>query len=601
MSPSAYKLTGIGVSAGFAFGRAHFVDRNELPIPHVHVAHPKIAFEVERFDEAVAVSCAQLEALKSQMQNAGEEHYLILDTHLLMLADPTLIDGTKQCINEEGCNAEWALHKHAQSILKLFEHQEDVYFQERKADIGFVVDRLMRNLLGADQPDLDHVQAGDIVIARDLSPADMANLLQSGVAGFVTEVGGQTSHTAIMARSLELPAVVAVEGLTERIATGDELIVDSARGTVWVNPPESELTRLRGLSVDYAARKADLDAQSHQNSVTTDDVEIAVWGNIESSEEAKIIVDHGAAAVGLYRTEYLFIGRRKMPDEDEQYEQYRQILETMGSSSATIRTIDLGGDKFVESLRVKGENNPAMGTRAIRFCLTRAPQEFRIQLRALLRSSAHGNLRVMIPFVSRIEELREARAIFDEVRQELHAEGVKIGAVEFGIMIEVPAAALMIDVFAAEVDFVSLGTNDLVQYTLGVDRANPNVAYLYTPEHPAVLRLIRHVLDGVKHSDAKVSMCGEMAGYPHCVPLLLGMGLRCFSVSPTAIPLVKAMIRELSLTDCEGLVTEILALSTVEAIQYQLFSFMKSQYAETNLSHILKPLWSPILKSKPQL
>lgn len=599
MSPGSYTLLGIGVSTGFAFGRAHFVDRSELPVPHAHIAEAGIAIELARFEEALSISTAQLQALKRQMQNAGEAHYLILDTHLLMLADATLRDGVVQLIREEHYNAEWALQTHSKVVLKLFEHQEDVYFQERRADIGFVVDRLMRNLLGADQPNLDNVNPGDIVIARDLSPADMANLMNSGVSGFVTEVGGQTSHTAIMARSIELPAVVAVDGLTQQVATGDQLVVDAVRGAVLVNPPDAEVARLKTIAAEYAVQKADIEAHSHEMSVTRDGTEIAVWGNIESSDETEVILDHGASAVGLYRTEYLFIGRRKMPDEEEQYEHYRQVIETLESRKATIRTIDLGGDKFAESLRIVDEANPAMGTRAIRFCLTKAPDLFRTQLRALLRASVHGDLRVMIPFICRLDEVMQAKAILAEVKDELATERIPTKDVEFGIMIEVPAAACMVDILAREVDFVSIGTNDLIQYTLGVDRANPNVAYLYSAEHPSILRLIRNVLTDVRGLDTHVSMCGEMAGYPHCVPLLLGLGLRCFSVSPTAIPLVKAMIRDVSLADCEALAREVLELSEVDRIKGRLFEFLREHYQNTNLAPILKPLWSAALKSRP--
>ena len=597
MSPKFHRLVGIGVSSGFAFGRAHFVDRRELPVPQLHVGAEQRSAEVIRFEEALAISRAQLDALKTQMKNAGEEHYLIIDTHLLMLADPALVTGTTDLITSEGLNAEWALHKNAQGVLKLFEHQEDLYFQERRADIGFVVDRLMRNLLGADQPNLDNVNPGSIVIARDLSPADMANLLNSGVAGFVTEVGGQTSHTAIMARSIELPAVVAVDTLTQLVATGDELIVDATRGVVLVNPTDSESARLKTLSDEYTARKADIDAQSQNESITRDGVEISVWGNIESSDEASVILGHGASAVGLFRTEYLFIGRRNMPDEQEQYEQYRQILETMDGRLATIRTIDLGGDKFTENLRIQGENNPAMGLRAIRFCLLRAPEVFRTQLRALLRASIHGNLRIMVPFVSRLEEIRSAKTILESVKADLLEENCPIGDVKFGIMVELPSAALMLDLIADEIDFVSIGTNDLVQYTLGVDRANQNVASLYTPEHPSVIRLIGKILDDLQKSGTHVSMCGEMAGYPRCVPLLLGMGLRHFSVSPTAIPLVKAMLRELSVTDCENLVQEIMAVKEVSTITRRLYEFLKDHFEQGNLAPILKPIWSPHLKS----
>jgi phosphotransferase system enzyme I (PtsI) len=531
------------------------------------------------------------------MKNAGEEHSLILDTHLLMLRDPTLIDETKRLIDTDQINAEWALSKNAQAVLKLFEHQEDLYFQERRADIGFVVDRLMRNLLGADQPNLDHVVAGSIVIAKDLSPADMANLLNSGVAGFVTEVGGQTSHTAIMARSIELPAVVAVDQLTAIVATGDDLIVDATRGVVLVNAESGEHARLKHIALEYEARKADIEADSHQHAITQDGINISVWGNIESPEEAAVILDHGASAVGLYRTEYLFIGRRSPPDEEEQYEQYKSILQTLGECPATIRTIDLGGDKFAEHLRVAEEPNPAMGTRAIRFCLIKAPEVFRTQLRALLRASVHGNLRIMVPFISRLAEVLEAKRILASVRSELTAEGIKTSSVSFGVMIELPGAALIADMIAPHVDFVSVGTNDLVQYTLGVDRANPNVASLYTPEHPAVLRLIDGVILDMSTQNKHVSMCGEMAGYPRCVPLLLGMGLRHFSVSPTAIPLVKAMLRELSVDSCELLAKEVRSLHEIEAITYRLYRFLEETFEGGRLTSMLKPIWSPHLKS----
>ena len=597
MSRAFQRLRGIGVSSGFAFGRAHFVDRQALPVPRMLIDEALLEEEGHRLNEAVEVSCAQLEALKSQMMNAGEEHSLILDTHLLMLKDPTLIDETHRIMVEEGINAEWALSKNAKKVLVLFEHQEDVYFQERRADIEFVVDRLMRNLLGADQPNLDQVAPGSIVIARDLSPADMANLLNAEVTGFVTEVGGQTSHTAIMARAMELPAVVAVERLTDLVSTGDDLIVDATRGVVLTNPLQDERTRLEVLAREYAVQKAGIDSESTQPAITLDNVEIEVWGNIESADEANGILDHGATAVGLYRTEYLFMGRRHLPDEEEQYEQYRLVLEALDGRGATIRTIDLGGDKLAEHLRVSDEPNPAMGTRAIRFCLLRTPEVFRTQVRALLRASNHGTLRIMVPFISRVEEVLAAKAVIDSVSRELKDEGITIGTHEFGVMIELPGAALIVDMIAPYVDFVSVGTNDLVQYTLGVDRANPNVSTLYTPEHPAVLRLITQVIEGMNNEGKQVSLCGEMAGYPRFVPLLLGFGLRHFSVSSASIPLVKAMVRELSIVDCQHLVDEVGGLRETKDIEIRLYRFLKERFETGRLAPLLKPIWSPHLKS----
>ena len=601
MTSVSQKLAGIGVSDGFAFGRAHFVDRRALPVPQVYISSDEVDAEVERYLEAQTISKTQLEALKSQMKNAGEEHYLILDTHLLMTSDSMLTDGVLSLIRAEQRNAEWALRLHSSTVLKAFETQEDLYFQERRADIGFVVDRLMRNLLGAAQPNLDSVSPGEIVIAKDLSPADMAGLIQSGVVGFVTEIGGLTSHTAIMARAIELPAVVAVPNLTDSVATGDELIVDAIRGTVLINPPISERDRLRKLAEVYAQKKAAINANKKAESCTQDGHNIAILGNIESRSEAAVVVQNGGAGVGLYRTEYLFIGRRNLPDEDEQFEQYADILQTIAPESATIRTIDLGGDKLTSRQEDQvSEINPAMGSRAIRLCLDGNMGVFETQLRALVRASTHGALRVMIPFVSHIEQIKLAREVFERVKADVETRTNAKHPIEFGVMIEIPSAALVLDQIASEIDFISVGTNDLVQYTLGVDRANPQVAHLYTPEHPAVIRILKLILDTAGTHGLSTTLCGEMGGYPHCLPLLLGLGLRRVSLSAGTIPLIKAMVRQLRIEDCQGLAREIAQYSQVSDIKLHLHQFLKNTFQDTELDAVLRPIWSPVLKTSSE-
>jgi phosphotransferase system enzyme I (PtsI) len=409
-------------------------------------------------------------------------------------------------------------------------------------------------------------------------------MMRSSVLGFVTEVGGKTSHTAIMARSLELPAVVAVNGLTDQIGTGDVIIIDGSAGMVIINPSPEEVRQYQGLQTRFSHRRAELDRARMEPATTNDGVPISVLGNIELLEETKIVLEHGAEGVGLYRTEYLFMNRAGMPDEQEQYEHFRSVLEDASPNSATIRTLDLGGDKLAGPLRTSGEANPVMGLRALRLCLKEV-KLFRTHLRALLRASAHGNLKLMVPLVSSIEEIREVREIIESCRLELMEAGEPMAEhVPFGIMIEVPAAALMADQMAREVDFFSIGTNDLVQYTLAVDRSNQYVAHLYRPLHPAMLRLLSEVVNAANIAGVEVSMCGEMAGDPLCVPVLLGMGLRSLSMNPTSIPLVKAQIRALNMSDCQTLYQEVRSLDTVDAIDL---------HVRTRLHHLLDGKLAP--------
>ena len=588
---SAIRLLGLGVSPGYAIGRAHYVDRNHVKVPQRHVDTAAIEDEVSRLHDAIARSENQLRELQTRFKSQGQEHTLILEAHVMMLRDDMLVSGTEQLIRDQSMNAEWALQKVVRGLKKIFDNIDDEYFKERRADIGFVADRLLRNLLGRDEPTLANIKPDSIVVAQDLSPADTAQLLNSSVQGFVTEVGGRTSHTAIMARSLELPAVVAVDDITERVGTGDLIVVDGSNGRVYINPNPQELARFEKRRTAYNEEREKLQAVRQGYAQTKDGHRILVNGNIELPAESQLVIDHGAEGVGLYRTEFLYMNRHSLPTEDEQYQCYREVVETSLPGYATIRTLDLGGDKLADFVSVESEDNPVMGLRAVRFCLAHR-DIFRVQARALLRASIHGQLRVMVPLISRLDEVRAIKSIFRQCRRELENEGVPMANnVPFGIMIEVPSAALIAHHLAREVDFFSIGTNDLVQYTLAVDRGNPRVARLYAPLHPALLSLIRMITEAARNECIDVSMCGEMAGDPLCLPVVLGLGLRNLSMNSTSIPLVKAMIRSLSIRECETLVEEVFALDSAEAIENCVKWRMREMLTGTSAEPMLDALF----------
>lgn len=583
-------LEGLGVSPGYAIGRAHLVDRRRVRIPRYHLEPEALDAEQARFEAALSTSAEQVRALRNRLEAAGEEHYLILDAHQLMLQDEMLVDGVCQTMRAQHINAEWALKKVLRSIKQVFDNIDDEYFRERRSDVEFVGDRLMRNLLGLNQPGVGEPAHSAIVVAHDLSPADTLVLTRSPILGFVTEAGGRTSHTAIIARSLELPAVVAIDGLTEHVGRGDLLVIDGTAGRVLVDPPPDELKRYQHLQLAYRAQRARLDAVRHDAATTDDGYRIVVRGNIERPDETTGVLDHGAAGIGLYRTEYLYMNRETPPDEDEQLAHYKTVLEAAGAGGATIRTLDIGGDKLAAALRVGPEANPVMGLRAIRYCLERT-DIFRVQLRALLRASVHGELRVMLPLISGLEEVRATRALYDTCRAELTAEGHPLAeSIPFGIMVELPAAVALADWLAEEVDFFSIGTNDLTQYTLAVDRGNRHVAHLYNPLHPAMIRTIRHVVRTARAADIGVSMCGEMAGEPLALPVLLGLGLRTLSMNQNSIPLIKSMVRDLRIDECEALVAEIAELRTVAEVEARVRDTTRGMLDGAMAASILDPL-----------
>ncbi|MEZ4463706.1 MAG: phosphoenolpyruvate--protein phosphotransferase [bacterium] len=443
-----FVMEGIGVSPGYAIGRAHLVDRRRIQIPKYHLQIDQIDGELARFEAALDLSEGQIQDVRDKLSEAGEEHGLILEAHQLMLRDEQLVQATREAIRADLINAEWALKKVIRSIKQLFDNIEDEYFRERRSDVEFVGARVLRNLLGTAQPNLSLVGPSAIVVAHDLSPADTAFLMRTAVLGFATDAGGKTSHTAIMARSLDLPAVVGLETVSERIGMGDLVILDGAAGRVIVHPSPVEVARYQRLQLEWQNRLAVITAHRHEPAATTDGTTVHIAANVERPEETRTAVECGALGVGLYRTEYLYMNRETLPSEDEQYLAYRRVVEDAGPSGATIRTLDIGGDKFIEHLKRNRELNPVMGLRAIRFCLHEL-KLFKTQLRALLRASAHGRLRTLIPLISGVEEVRVVRALLQDCRDEVVAAGHDVADdIPLGIMIELPSAALIADMLA---------------------------------------------------------------------------------------------------------------------------------------------------------
>ncbi len=586
MTPaSASILVGIAASPGIAIGRCWPVDRRRVRAPKRRLAPEEVESELARLRTALEISDLQLAEVREKVERAqgaqgGAEHTAIIDMHRMMLKDEMLVLEAQRLIREDRINAEWAVKRAIRKIKSAFHEQADEYFKERRADVDYVGERVIKNLLGQ-APDVEEPPPeGAIIVAHDLSPADTALLLhERKVAAFVTDTGAKTSHTAIVARALEVPAVVGVGRITALASRGDWIAVDGSRGVVVINPSpgdrvEYEVARERFLEAEQVLlRTRDLPAR------TLDDVTVRLAGNIEFVEEVPSLVAHGGEAVGLYRTEFLFLGRHDLPGEGEQYQSYRRVLEALAPKPVTIRTFDLGGDKLPVGMRVPAEN-PALGLRAIRYCL-RQPEMFRVQLRALLRASVHGNLRIMFPMISGVAELRAARRLLGEVREELRREGVPVrDDVPVGIMIELPSAALIADRLANECDFFSIGTNDLIQYALGIDRQNKDVAYLYKPLHLAVMRMLKQICDAAQAVGIPVSMCGEMAGEPMNALVLIGLGVSELSMNGSAIPLVKRVIRAARAGDGRSLVERLLSFTTADDIEREVRTEMLRRFPE---------------------
>jgi phosphotransferase system enzyme I (PtsI) len=566
---------GIGASHGIAIGRAYVVDRRRLKVPRRKIEDDEIDSEVERFHRAVATSERQLEKIKQKIREQENDHYNILTAHELMLKDDHLIGETVRSISDSKINAEWALRQSVERIKAVFDAVEDDYFRERRSDVEFVGERVLRNLMGRDTRVAPPPDA--IVVAHDLSPADTAQFHRAAVAAIATDVGGKTSHTAIIARGHEIPAVVGLESVTGELGTGDLLIVDGSRGLVIINPQAETVTEYRDRARREAARGLARLSSKELPAVTLDKQRIELLANLDQIDEAVHALELGAEGVGLFRTEYPFMASDSLPSEEDHFEYAMNTMKVLGDRVVTFRTLDLGADKLSGLLPEQHmESNPALGMRSIRLCLTKAVRPiFRDQLRGLLRASAHGRMRLMFPMISGLEELRQAREFFEEVRQELREEGIPFAeTMPVGVMIEMPSAAVIADHLAKEVDFFSIGTNDLIQYTLAVDRVNEFVSYLYEPLHPSLLRLIDRVIRAAEKAGIPASVCGEMAGDPDVAPVLIGLGVKQLSMHAVAIPDVKNVIRKLGLAELARLSSSMLDLPSALEIRVALDEFL---------------------------
>ena len=561
-------LQGIPASPGIVIGRAWVLsDRGEIKGRfRLLFAEEEQAHEVDRFQAAMDQAHEDLTRLRQEIAAEFPEHAYLLELHLFILKDQMLNDETLRLIREEHLNAEWALDQAFEKIKELFRRIGDSYIKGRLADVESVYRRLMGNLTGKES--LRSFDSPDpvIIVARDLSPAETTQMTGSTVVGFVTERGGRTSHTAIMAQALEIPAVVGLDNATDEINPGDDIIVDGLLGRVILNPDAEVLEKYRRRQVEFAAFKAEVAQFCTFSAYTLDDHATHILANIELPEEVQLALRSGADGVGLYRTEFLYLRQRHLPTEEELYADYKKVVEAMAPRQVTIRTLDIGGDKFLSTLEYPQEMNPALGLRAIRFCL-KEQEIFRIQLKAILRASAYGQVRVMFPLISSIQEIREARRLLQEVQEELKAQGKLFDPrMPVGAMIEVPAAVTLATLLAKEADFFSIGTNDLIQYTLAIDRGNKQVAGLYQPLHPAVLRMIQQVVEAGRSGGIPVAVCGEMAGDPLYLAILLGLGVDELSMNHMAIPMVKKVIRLINYMDAKQMASQAMDMVTVEEI-----------------------------------
>ncbi len=564
-------IQGIAASEGIAIAKAFRLENPELTVKKKSIAD--IEQELLRFDEAVAQSKVELEAIKEHARKElGDDKAEIFAAHLLVLSDPELIHPVKDKIKNEQVNAEFALNEVTTMFVTMFESMDNEYMKERAADIRDVTKRVLSHLLGVTISSPSMISEEVIIIAEDLTPSDTAQLNRKFVKGFTTDIGGRTSHSAIMARSMEIPAVVGTKLVTADIESDVLVIVDGLDGKVIVNPSADVVKAYEEKKAAYEVQKAEWAKLVNESTVSADGHYVELAANIGTPEDVKSVLENGGEGVGLYRTEFLYMGRDQLPTEEEQFEAYKTVLERMEGKPVVVRTLDIGGDKELPYLDLPKEMNPFLGFRAIRLCLEMQDM-FRTQLRALLSASVYGNLKIMFPMIATLDEFRQAKAILMEEKEKLQHEGVAVAEnIEVGMMVEIPSSAVIADLFAKEVDFFSIGTNDLIQYTLAADRMNERVSYLYQPYNPAILRLIDMVIQAAHKEGKWVGMCGEMAGDEIAIPLLLALGLDEFSMSATSILKARSQIRHLSKADIEQHLETILSMSTTEEV----VSFVKN-------------------------
>lgn len=556
-------LQGIAGSPGIAIGKAYLVEQEDVDVVEKRFVEPdKISSEVRRFKGAVKKARKQLQDVIEEVPAEFRDHIYILDAHMMLLKDRMIYDGTIEYIERENVNAEWALKMAVDEVKSVFKKMADPYFRERASDVTHASRLILDNLLGTGPSNISHIDKRVIIVARDLSPADATQVPLEKVGAFLTDRGGQTSHTGIIARSLEIPAVLGLGNATEIIKTDDLIIVDGGAGVVILNPDEETLTRYKERKALFEQYQAMITRSSHLPAKTTDGFQLMVMANIEVLEEVVSVIDRGGDGIGLYRTEFLYLNRPTPPSEQELFNNYRDVAEIMAPRTVTIRTLDIGGDKFASGLQLSEEMNPALGLRAIRFSL-QSPEIFETQLRAILRAANFGNVRIMFPMISEVDEIVQAKHMLKRTAESLEKAGIPCRPdIEVGAMIEVPSAVIMADILAKEVDFFSIGTNDLIQYSLAIDRVNKQVAHLYQPLHPAVLRMVQRVVEAAKEADIEVNMCGEMAGDPVNLPVLLGMELNTISMNPISIPAIKMLVRMVSLKDSRAFLEEALKQPT---------------------------------------
>ena len=560
------RIQGISGSRGVAVGNVYRYIQEEIVIPDYTVAEDKVEEEIGKFAAAMAATLKQLDTIRQKaLEEMGPEEAAIFEAHMQIAQDPSLSDGIKSLVESSHTNVVAATAQTIETFANIFLGMEDAYMRERGADIKDIGDRLMRNMLGMNPRGLSHISGEVILVAQDLAPSDTASLDKNIVKGIVTAAGGPTSHAAIMARTLEIPAVMGV-GDIESFVDGDRAVVLGTDGIVEINPSDADWAEYTNQAGAFQEELKRLRESANLEAKTTDGHYVELFGNIGKAKDAKNALTMGAQGIGLYRTEFLYMENDELPAEDVQFEEYKKVAQDMKGKPVIIRTMDIGGDKELKCLDLPSEMNPFLGYRAIRISLNR-PDIFKVQLRALLRASAFGDIHIMYPMIASVEEVKQANAMLDECKEELTAEGKEFNKdIKVGIMIEVPAAAVISQILAKYVDFFSIGTNDLCQYTLAVDRMNESIGSLYQPLHPGVLRLIKHVIDASHEQGKFTGMCGELASDPVATMILLGLGLDEFSMTASSIPLIKNILRSVSKAECEEVANKALTMDTAEEI-----------------------------------
>ena len=574
-SEKEFMLTGIGASPGICIGKAYLVDKEGVDVvTRYPIQKEKIQDEVKRFKAAVKKSRDELRTIIEDTPEEFRQQTSILETQEVLLKDKLLYGKTIAAIEQDQVNAEWALRQVVTHLKTIFQGMSDPYLKERAMDVVHLSERIMGNLVGAKQVNIGMIDKRVILVAKDLSPAETSQIRLERIKGFITDKGGKASHTGIIARTLEIPAVLALGNATATINNDNIVILDGNNGAVIVHPTEETLLEYEERRMRYERRKAAISRSSRLPAKTLDGQNMKVLGNIELPEEVVSVVTYGGDGIGLYRTEFQYMGRPRFPSEEELYDKYSDVVQVMAPKPVTIRTLDVNGDKSLSAENGFQELNPALGLRGIRYCLQR-PEVFRTQLRAILRAAVHGNVRIMLPMVATVDEVIQAKRAIQEAAASLEKEGVLHNSdLQIGALIEVPSAVIMADVIAGEVDFFSIGTNDLIQYTLAIDRNNKNVAHLFQPLDPAILRMLKRLAEVTRENGIRMFICGEMAGYPIHTPLLLGLGLDELSMNPQSIPTIKQMIRSINVGETEALVDEALKLMSAEKV----FALLRDTY-----------------------